>query len=338
VPSLTEEAAGKRRDEERFVTALLIVTETQQKRIYFLTGHGERDTLDAETENGYWRVYNGLINDSYMPLTLNLLDQQDVPDDAAALIVAGPKKELLESEVTSLDKYLLRGGRILFLLDSNTPTSFRQFVENWGVKVLEGRIFDLASSVGGDPKIPLLQREQFTTDVPRLTGAMDVAFFPEATAVSAAKETEEEMPTISYVALGNTTVDSWVVKDATQDKPISGDPRGPFAIGAVVVASEPITLPADLYPSGKYASIIVIGDSDFAANRYYYAFTNSDLFLGSVNWLTEDYALISIRPKPSSFRELVLTTRERDFFRYSTWFLLPIAMLGLAGIVWWRRR
>jgi ABC-type uncharacterized transport system involved in gliding motility auxiliary subunit len=83
---------------------------------------------------------------------------------------------------------------------------------------------------------------------------------------------------------------------------------------------------------------VVIGDSDFASNKYYFAYTNSDLFLNSINWLTKDYALISIRPKPIVFRELVLTRREFNFIRYSSWFLLPSAIAFMALIVWWRNR
>ena len=57
-----------------------------------------------------------------------------------------------------------------------------------------------------------------------------------------------------------------------------------------------------------------------------------------MNYVAEDYDLISIRPKPFAFRELVVTSQEFDFIRFSSWFLLPAA-IGLASIaVWWRRR
>jgi len=323
--------------EEQFVTALLITSGREQKRVYFLTGHGERDTLDTENE-GYAYAYAGLISDNYLPLTLNLLDQQEVPDDAAAVIIAGPKKDLVEGEGSALEDYLLNGGRILFLLDPWTPAGIADLLRNWGIKVEDGQVIDLTSSVGGDPKIPLLQRNQFAADLPPLTDVLDVAFFPEVAALTTAVESDKMPSTISYTSVGVTSYDSWLISDPAQDRPVEGDPQGPFAVAAVVEAYAPLELPPEAQLTYKKATLVIIGDSDFAANRYYYAFSNSDLFLDSVNWLTEDYALISIRPKPVTFRELVLTTRERDFFRYSTWFLLPLTMLGLAGIVWWRRR
>ena len=83
---------------------------------------------------------------------------------------------------------------------------------------------------------------------------------------------------------------------------------------------------------------MVFGDSDFARNKYFYSSDNQDLLLNSVNWLAEDYDLISIRPKLIPIRELVLNKREREFVKWSSWFLPPAIMLLAGGYVWWRRR
>ena len=76
----------------------------------------------------------------------------------------------------------------------------------------------------------------------------------------------------------------------------------------------------------------------FAKNQFYSSSENSDLFLNSVNWLAEDFDLISIRPKLFPFRELVVTTREINFIKWSSWLLPPGLMLILGSVIWWRRR
>ena len=86
------------------------------------------------------------------------------------------------------------------------------------------------------------------------------------------------------------------------------------------------------------AKIVLVGDSDFAKNKFFSSSDNADLFLNSVNWLADDYDLISIRPKVFPYRELVVTTRERDFMKWSGWFVPPLIMLVLGSVVWWRRR
>ena len=85
-------------------------------------------------------------------------------------------------------------------------------------------------------------------------------------------------------------------------------------------------------------SIVVVGDTDFASNKYSGSAKNSDLFINSINWLAKDFELISIRPKTQAYRELVLTKSERDFIRWSGWLLMP-TLVTLGGFIsWWRRR
>ena len=92
---------------------------------------------------------------------------------------------------------------------------------------------------------------------------------------------------------------------------------------------------ADRHPAARF---VIFGDSDFAENRFFFSSDNADLLLNSVNWLANDYELISIRPKIFPFRELIVNTRERDFIKWSSWFFPPVLMIVLGTFVWWRRR
>ena len=89
---------------------------------------------------------------------------------------------------------------------------------------------------------------------------------------------------------------------------------------------------------GEWNHIVVIGDSDFASNKYITSSRNQDLFANSVNWLTKDTELISLRVKETVFRELVLTKNERAFIRWSGWLLMPSIIGSLGILAWWRRR
>ena len=88
----------------------------------------------------------------------------------------------------------------------------------------------------------------------------------------------------------------------------------------------------------KPLKMVIFGDSDFARNGFYFSSENADLLLNSVNWLADDFDLISVGPKLFPFRELVVNTRERDFIKWSSWLVPPTIMLVLGIIVWWRRR
>jgi ABC-type uncharacterized transport system involved in gliding motility auxiliary subunit len=86
------------------------------------------------------------------------------------------------------------------------------------------------------------------------------------------------------------------------------------------------------------ARVVVFGNMDFASNTYLRALGNKDLFANAVNWLTEDESLISIRAKPPTDRSLYMTSAEQTLGLLTAVVLLPLAVLLVGAVVWWRRR
>ena len=129
---------------------------------------------------------------------------------------------------------------------------------------------------------------------------------------------------------------SWLESDTENvEFQEESEPLGPFTLAGIFESNGTLNEPDFSTPATK---LIIFGDSDFARNRFFFSNDNADLFLNSVNWLTEDFDLISIRPKVFPVRELVVNTRQRDFIKWSSWFLPPIFMILLGAYVWWKRR
>ncbi len=84
--------------------------------------------------------------------------------------------------------------------------------------------------------------------------------------------------------------------------------------------------------------LAVIADSDFAANPHFANGNNRDLFLTTANWLAEGVDVISVDRKVLPVRRLILSPEEARFLFVSSIGLLPLALLVLAGVLWWRRR
>ncbi|MBN1685350.1 MAG: hypothetical protein JW852_01790, partial [Spirochaetales bacterium] len=84
--------------------------------------------------------------------------------------------------------------------------------------------------------------------------------------------------------------------------------------------------------------LVVVGDSDFAANQHFQNGNNSDLFLNAVNWLTQGEEIISVDRKVLPARRLILDPEEERFLHVSSIGLLPLLLIIAAGYVWWRRR
>tara|TARA_B100000809_G_scaffold221564_1_gene229938 strand:- start:1788 stop:3464 length:1677 start_codon:yes stop_codon:yes gene_type:complete len=341
--------------EQDLTSMLLIVTGEEQKQVYFLTGHGERDIINANPDDpsGFAFAARGVINDSYGAAPLNLAQTGSVPEDAAVIVIAGPTRNMALVEFDALDIWIKDGGRAIFMMDPPVPNSFRSLLEPWGITVGDTTIVDAGSSLFGDLRSPLLQSGQYVQGVP-ITRDLDTALFPRATPIEISLPPEKTPPWVRYTPLAQTTTLSWKTSDADRDDfdPGAGDVLGPYMVAMTVHACGVIGVEIDatLVPGGRSlrcstaegtkdpTTLVIFGDSDFAANSFAAYSTNLDFFLNSVNFATEDFGLISIRPKPFAFRELVVTSQEFDFIRFSSWFLLPSAV-GLASVlVWWRRR
>ncbi len=343
--------------EQDFVTSILIVTGAEQKIVYYLTGHDEagstRDVLSGaiDEDNGLDYAIGGMQRDNYRVLPLNLKQEAIVPEDAALVVIAGPKQDLDQEEFEALDAYLKGGGRMIALFDPATPDTFNFLVAQWGL-LLATRdprtnkplsIADAVSNVAGEELTPLLQKAnvQYSTSTSPTTPGIpiadqiDVTFFPEATAIDRLIPVEETPPFVRILPIAMTTPASWLESNTEEVNFDAGEERlGPFPVAVVVEATG--TIDESLrHPGTKF---VVFGDSDFAKNKFFASSDNADLFLNSVNWLADDYELISIRPKVFPYRELVVTTRERDFIKWSSWFVPPVIMLIIGAVVWWRRR
>ena len=128
-----------------------------------------------------------------------------------------------------------------------------------------------------------------------------------------------------------TSEDSWAeteIKSGKVEFNEGKDKKGPITLGVAASKTE----------GDNEARLVVIGDSDFAANQYVGVQRNGDLFMNSINWLSKDEDLISIRPKNPSDRRISMTEADQNQMFWITLVLMPLATIGSGFYIWWRRR
>ena len=325
--------------EEDVTNALIKVTRVQKKIIYFLEGHGEKSTEVAD-EVGYSFAKDELVKLGYEVKKQTLALSESFPKDCALLVVPGPQKDLVGDEIETIGKYLREGGRVFFMVDPQTAPGLLPFLARSGFRLENDIIVDSMSRlIGGDYFMPALS-EYETHEITR--NFRYATFFPVARLVETIDPKPEEIETSQV--LGRTSADSWskrdfklktkmTLKDIGFDK--TKDKAGPVSIAAVAA------LKAAPGPDGKPAAagrIAVIGDSDFATNRYFSLAGNGNFFLNTVNWLTEESDLISIQPKTQNPRTLQLSPAQgRTIFWFSV-VILPLLVLAAGLFIWFRRR
>lgn len=315
-PQITAEA------EHAFTSAILEVTGIKQKKVYFLTGHGEHSI-----HSDYGIARSGLRDNLFQVDELDLLRTPSVPEDAAALIMAGPQQTYVTSEQEILKDYLENEGRIFMLWNPDPPPWLRQLLADWWVDIEDGMIVDPPSHVAPNQDTPL---------VPRIRNSFQLAetYFPGAAAVFP-KETIPEG--VALLPLVWTSPESWIetqfVLGEEPEFNEQSDRKGPLPIGALIS-----TTSADEAVDSKGTRLVLIGDSDFPSNRHFRNGNNGELFLTAVNWLTAGEQIISVDRKVLVARRLLLNPEQERFLHVSSIGLFPLLLLVAGGYVWWRRR
>ena len=338
--------------EQDLTNALIKVLNPQEKRVYFLAGHGEKDPNDSNERTGYSAISDGLKRDNYQFDKLVLAQTNMVPENATVIVIAGPTTDLLDTEVELLRGYLAKQGKLLVMLDPPDLKQPRPFprltglLKEWGVNVTDSIVVDFSglTNVATVPVAAPPYPNHVITDRFNL-----ITMFPMARAVTAAEGAPSERTAQPLV---QTTPRAWAEAnlaslenpDALKPETDKGDITGPVQL-AVAVATPPAkteTPPAETKDGQEQRSpetrVAVFGDSDFVANAYLGIEGNGDLFMNTVNWLAQQESLIAIRPKEAADRRLTMTANHVTGMFWLSVVLIPAAVLGAGIFTWWRRR
>lgn len=356
--------------EEDLTNAIIKITRSAKKAVYFLEGHGEHPVEDAE-ENGYGTAKAELEKLGYEVKKLALALADTFPKDCALLVVAGPQKDLLPNELETIERYLGEGGRLFLMVDPEAAPGLVPYLAKFGVKLENDLVVDTVSRLlGGDYFMPVVT-EYESHEITR--GFRYATFFPFARSVDALTEGKPEGATLSVIA--KTSPNAWserqldrkevafdegldvqgpislavvgTIKSKTEEKKAEDDSAEATETAEPKDASETPSAQetAENAPKAEEGAapkgdgrLAVFGDSDLASNRYFGMSGNGNFFLNTVNWLTEESDLIAIQPKTQNPRTIQLSPSQGRLLFFVSVLLIPLAVLGLGLSIWFRRR
>jgi ABC-type uncharacterized transport system involved in gliding motility auxiliary subunit len=324
--------------EEKITNAMVKLTRTGVKKVYFLEGHNERG-VEGEgglDRDGFARAADALRNENYEVEKLLLAAKGSVPDDADVVIVAGPTRPLLEVEHAALEAYLARGGSLMVLIDPRANTDLTADLERWGVELGEDIIVDRALALFGRATSPFAGGYSTEHDITR--EMRETTLFHLARSVQASEGSGlTELVFTGDSAWAERDLDTFFAEGTAE---LGGDDLpGPVAL-AVAGAPGVIAPPSaeGEAPKPADARLVVYGDADFASNDLIESSANRDLFVNSVNWLMGDVEAISIRPRLSRASRFQLSQEQFVTIRSLSLFVLPEAIAIIGVFVWWSRR
>lgn len=338
--------AGKREEarsvsEEEITSALIRLLKSGVKTVCFTTGAGEHSLEDSDSP-AYSSMKELIEKNNYRTETINVLEKPQIPEACTIVVVAGPRTDYPQPVVDALKNHVESGGRSLFLLDPPLKTpkdsvsdnaALVKTLEDWGVKLNRDLILD-TSGIGGlyglGPETALGTRYEthpIVREMKRTATAFPIVRSMEPKPTD--KSSVEKLVSTSKNSIAATNLN--LVSGALAMP--KGEPQS-YCVAA-----------AGTYRTGKEKDgsavegrFVVVGSSDFVANYALGFGGNRDLAINMLNWLSSDEDLISIRPKDPEDRRIQLTRDQMRWVRAVSQFVIPLVVIALGVVVWWRRR
>ena len=336
-----------------------------------MEGHGERDIEESGPEGA--SLIKAKLEESnyevakFHPLETMTEGRIKLPEDATAIVVAGPRRDYLPAEIDALRSFTKSAGKMVFLLDPQSQgekPNLESFMSELGAILGNNVVIDVSGVgqlFGYGPEVPLVTSYGFHAITERMDSA---SVYPIVRTVTPAESTPEG---ITVTEILSSSENSWAEENlddlATGVKPDEGELTGPLSL-AVAVTIEPeesdpqpeseegetedSTAGGDVPDPGQEdeeqppppeGRAVIVGDSDFVTNSLVGSpIGNRDLFLNMVNWVAQDEDLISVRPREAEDRRVVMTQQQQNNAGYLSLLIIPGVILLMGVSVWWGRR
>jgi gliding motility-associatede transport system auxiliary component len=311
---------------ERDISLALVKLTRPQKKLYFTTGHGERN-LDGTDQQGYSQLKSSVERDNFSTATLNLAASRAVPDDAAEVIIAGPTNPFLPEEKDTLRAYLDGGGKVFLLVDPGSKADFNDILQKWEVAITGNVVIDPSSNLLGDIRVPLVVQYASHDSVKNLSGVG--TFYPFTTNITYPQPSGGGA---TVTAIAQSSDQSWGNTNQQQIIKQDSDPKGPLAL--VVAVEQPAQS-----PGAPATRVYVMGNSGLVSNNSFQVSSgNTDLFLDAADWLAQEDNLINVRAPDTTPRSMLLSGTQQNLVTTTSLLGLPLLVLLAGAFVWWTRR
>lgn len=334
--------------ESDITSAIIRIVKDERKKLYFVTGHGEKSLQPGDERTSYANIKSELEKQIYDIEEISLLSEGGIPEDASVVVMAGPKNQINDDEKNVLRSYINnRNGKVLFLLDpvldlgesvdAETGLGMKDFLNEFGIDYGDGLVVDRVGNLFGDASAVVVNEYAPF----QITQGLSQVVLPVVAKVGKAESIPENW---NVTELATSSVDSWLENNKTEtlaDFSEEEDETGPISIAAVAQEITPTdNKEGDEQSEEEKARIVVIGDSDFAVDPFtdptFGAF-NAELFINSVNWLAAEEDLISIRPRSNESSTVTLTGSQARWILYATVGIMPL-LVGIVGVSLYVRR
>lgn len=305
--------------ENALTNALIRLTQARQRKVYFLSGHEERDG-----DLGLLRKQLG--DAGYAVESVNLVERPALPLDADTLVIAGPRRDLSAPETEVIGRWADDGGRVLLLADPAPAVQpqLAALAARLGVRLGDNLVVDPGGHYRFDSTALVPQYGEHPITDKTQASQMRI-LLPQARSLAPTGGAWEATPLLQ------TSAQAW------GQAAVTAPPRYEAGRGDV---QGPLPLAAALERKGEHPGrAVVVGSAAFAGDAAAsLTAANLDFVLDSVDWLADKGGGVAIRPRAAAPARLFLTGPQAQFLLYAAALALPLVAMLAGGAVWLRRR
>jgi ABC-type uncharacterized transport system involved in gliding motility auxiliary subunit len=310
-------------NEQALTNLLMRLARGAERMVLWLDGHGERK-LDGAANHDLGSFGRQLQQKGLRLNSVNLAVAQEVPANAALLIIASPQVDLLPAEVQKIRRYLESGGNLLWLIDAEPLHGLQPISELLGLVLSPGVVVDPALKPRSGP--PAFAVASGYARHPITTAFRLNTVFPFARQIGAVESEEWRITPLVDVAPRG-----WVEAGKLDDKVVFD--KGRDIPGPINIATAFERAVGDLQQR-----VVVVGSGHFLSNTFLGNGGNLDFGINIVNWLAGDDSLITMQPRPAADSALDVGQTMLYLIAFTFLLVLPLLFMVGGGIIWWRRR
>lgn len=292
-------------------------------KAYWLEGHGE-----LPISGNYEEITQFLQLNNYSFDMLNVMANGKIPKDCSMLICASPESDWSEDERNIIYKYLNAGGSLFLMMDAAEKniqyTNIKKVINEYNVDFENNKLVETSEgfSLAND-------KRAFLSTAVATKMNEDVADYKILLRnPRSVKILQNNLENVNATPLLATTEAAYT-EDLMTAKRVPGQH---YAAAA-----------ADRMPNGILTRLIVMGDSGFMSDSTINALGGNSTYttrtvLTYFNWLLNEDDGIVISPKSVINNSLVITREQIVTSNIITMIIIPLAVLILGFVIWFRRR
>lgn len=319
--------------EQQFTNALIKTTRKTKKTVYFMQGHNERNIDSEKDETGILSFKQMLEKNSLNISVLNLVEKNEIPADANAVLIIDPQLKFQKFEVETLTTYLVNGGSLVLALDQKNSAGLEGFLDQLGVIHEKQYIFNILNSPMGQ----VVNSQQPTVAVHySQTSAITKMFSPNSSSVFLKPNSLKITATPPFMKV-DILVQSPEASVALENLESSDYKNKPMSYNLALEFKGKFKETAS-----KEFSAVIFSDADFLSNQFIFQNTNRDLALNTVSALVQETDLVSLSPKEPMATKMILPIPEfNQFYKFvvvGLFLPIPFVFLLISLVMWLRRR